>query len=363
MSDQVETIVSVAVLTATLAVFYIVPLWIAWRVGRKGYKGWAWATGILTLFGIGLIVGGIALVVSRRELGPDIECPQCGQIARPVGASTLNKETGEEIKTPILGILAVIGGIALIALAGWMAVGSWLDPLPSSINANLCSSIGLMIMFGGSLAGWGGRTLAQRGVDDVQMVKYKCSACSYRWTQRQDQEAAVSLEAPTEPTRTVPQEEPTETESAPQAGELCWYCESFRAIPGSEVTVEMHTRTSGPGGETREVSIPRCARCQAIHTGADRTIRAMSTILVIISLAGCILPMWMSYEITGRTNVVLGIGIGVVVMIGGIAGLAMWNSTRRKRQGIKGAFAHKQEHPEVLALKEQGWDFVEPAKG
>jgi hypothetical protein len=136
----------------------------------------------------------------------------------------------------------------------------------------------------------------------------------------------------------------------------------MHAIAGAHAEQKMYAKESGPGWETTVVRIPRCARCQAIHTGSDKRLRGMSTILVILCLTGCILPMWISYEMTDKTNVVLGIGIGVVVMIAGFAGLAAWNVARLKRKGIKGATAHQQKHPEVLALKERGWDCGDPPK-
>ena len=155
MSEQAATIVSVALGIVIMAVVYIVPIWMALRVRKKGYSGWAWATGISALFGIGLIVGGIALIVARKEVGPETKCPQCGKLAHPVGAIMVNRETGEEVKTPILGVLALVCGIALNIFAGWMAVSLWLNPLPSNVNVNPCSTIGFAVMIGSSMAGWG----------------------------------------------------------------------------------------------------------------------------------------------------------------------------------------------------------------
>jgi hypothetical protein len=136
----------------------------------------------------------------------------------------------------------------------------------------------------------------------------------------------------------------------------------MNAIEGAQVEAKMYAKDSGPVWETTVVQIPRCARCQTVHTGGDTTLRVMSTVLVVLSLAACILPMWLSYERTEETNVLLGIGIGVVVMIAGFVGLAAWNVARLKKQGIKGAAAHQQEHPEVLALKESGWETGDPPK-
>jgi hypothetical protein len=276
----------------------------------------------------------------------------------------VNRETGEEVKTPILGLLALIAGIALDMFAGWMAVSLWLNPLPSNVNVSPCSTIGFMVMIGSSMAGWGGKTLAQRGADKVRTIKYKCSSCKYQWTQREGEEGIPapppSPVAPTQPETALPVE-PTETVKA-KTSETCWYCGTMNAIEGAQVEAKMYAKDSGPNWETTVVRIPRCARCQTIHSGADKVTRGLSTLLVVLSLAACILPMWISYERTDKTNVILGIGIGVVVMIAGFAGLTSWNVARLKKQGIKGAAAHQHEHPEVLALKESGWELGDPPK-
>jgi hypothetical protein len=359
MSEQAATIVSVIVGIVVVAIVYIVPFWMAWRAYRRGYPGWAWATGVSALFGIGLIVGGIALVMARKEVGPKVECPECGELARAVGSITLNRETGEEVKTPILGVLALIGGIALDVFAGWLAVSLVLNPLPSNVNVGSpCTTVGFAFAIGSSMAGWGGKTLAQRKVDKLKNIKYRCRACKHRWTMQVGVDGVV-VPLSTAPTTAAQPVSAAQEEAADGAEtvENCWYCESRRATAGAYVEEKMYDKGSGPSGETTVVRVPRCASCQAIHTGNDKLMRGMSTGLVILGLASCILPMWISYMITDKTNVALGIGIGLVVSIAGFVGLVKWNASRLEKQGIKGAVAHKQEHPEVLALKERGWDF------
>jgi hypothetical protein len=276
----------------------------------------------------------------------------------------VNSETGKEVKTPILGVLALIGGIALNVFAGWMAVSLWLDPLPSNVNVNPCSTIGFMVMIGSSVAGWGGKTLAQRKAGKVRTIKYKCKACQYKWQRPEDEASPAaprpSTAAPAQPAA-VSLEKPAETRTL-QIGETCWYCETMHAIEGAQVEAKLHKQASGPNWETKTVHIPRCARCQSMHSGGDKLLRGLSTVLVILSLAACILPMWLSYQATEKTNVLLGIGIGVVVMIAGFVVLIKWNKARLKKQGIKGATAHQQEHPEVLALVESGWALGDPPK-
>jgi hypothetical protein len=185
--EVVGTVMGVAFGAGVMAVLYILPLFLAWRAWRNGYRGWAWATGISTLFSVGLPVGLVALVVTRKPAGPQTVCPECGEPSRAVGAITLNRETGEQVRSPILAVLALIGGIAVSFFGGWMLVSFALDPLPANVNVGSpCVTVGFMISIGGSMAAWGVKSLGQRNVEKVEVVKYKCRACKHQWRLQAD---------------------------------------------------------------------------------------------------------------------------------------------------------------------------------
>lgn len=194
--DAIGMVLSMGCFVGMMAALYIFPLFLAWRAWRNGFRGWAWATGIATLFGLGLPVGLVALIVARKPSGPQVECPQCGELSRAVGSVTLERETGEQVGSPILGILALVGGIALCIFAVWMAVALVVDPLPSNISVGSPGVvIGLAISIGASMAGWGLRAILQLGVDKIRVAKYKCPACKHQWRRRADgTEIDVELE-------------------------------------------------------------------------------------------------------------------------------------------------------------------------
>jgi len=102
-----------------IVMLYILPLFLAWRVRRSGRRRWALATLISLVFGRGLFVGLMALVVARKPVGPLMECPECGGPGQAVGSVTLKWETGEPLGGSYgWAILSLITGTLVCLGAG-----------------------------------------------------------------------------------------------------------------------------------------------------------------------------------------------------------------------------------------------------
>ncbi|MGD2206422.1 MAG: hypothetical protein PVH17_06555 [Anaerolineae bacterium] len=198
----------VVLLMATLALFF--PIGAAYHAFKKNRRGWGIATIVSIFFGMGWLVGVIAIIAPAKLKEGELEtlCPECGGARGFTERSIVSQETGDKIRSPILGVVVLIVGIGLSFIAGWMGVYLLRNPLPANANVGSpCAALGLMLSAGGSLAGWGGKVLRQQSAAKAQVSKYECSACGHEWQEKQ--ELLVARTPATELAEPVPEDEGT----------------------------------------------------------------------------------------------------------------------------------------------------------
>jgi hypothetical protein len=194
------TVLVIAIMTTLTFIF---PIGAAYYAFKKGRQGWAIATIVSIFVGMGWLVGVIALMVpAKLEEGElEVQCPKCADSKGFTKTLTVDRETGEEIKSPLLGVPAVIGGVAICAFGGWLAVSLLTTPLPQGANVG-SPYLPVLFLFGlgGALLSWGSKTLAKQKAK-VKLFAYTCSACGHQWERREDGEegegAAAALSKPT----------------------------------------------------------------------------------------------------------------------------------------------------------------------
>ena len=164
------------------------------RVRKRGRSGWATATIIGTLLGLGIILGIIDLFIPAKLHNDDLNvpCPKCDGLTGSMQNTILNKKTGK--RAPDLVITILWGFMAVLLIGGGiaMAVITWQEGDAGIIQWR----------YGSTIAGFGflafGIGLGRFGVlgvleyihaERIAGTIYKCSQCGHEWNDLQANKA------------------------------------------------------------------------------------------------------------------------------------------------------------------------------
>ncbi len=104
-------------------------------------------------------------------------CPSCGKLRNPVDSITIDRRTGDRVKSSVLivGIVFALVGLVLAGIGVMEWIASRTPPLIGLVIGFLALSGGLPVI------------LNYIRADKAEMFKFRCTPCGKRWEKTEDE--------------------------------------------------------------------------------------------------------------------------------------------------------------------------------